>query len=168
VGSLDTVGGLESGEVVTLHAALESLALASAADVYEWSAFEALDSQDITELDVDVVNSKFTMMTLWGGARTMVMTDHRHGAATRRNILEADLDGGIAISLLSFHLSDYARPGLNHSHRDVHPFFREVAGHSDLFSKQCRSHVPDPCVITSSGRPSFHDSSLPAMGRSRF
>ena len=78
---------------MTLHAALETLALASAADVDEWSVFEALDSQDITELDIDVVGSKLTMVATRSGASTMIMADHGHGAATRGNILVTDLNG---------------------------------------------------------------------------
>src|SRR5262245_55159287 len=135
-----TVGRLAAQPAVTLHAALEALALRDPDHVHELAGREELHCERLSRLigfhGLRLLEAHLAQ-DLHGlvDAGLLVVSGHRLGDVLLRR-LEADLKRIVAVRRLLPHAHDHAGPGLDHGDRDHAPVVAEDLGHAFLPAEQ--------------------------------
>src|SRR3954469_24191519 len=128
------VRGAASGEVMTLHHALEAFALRLPDDVDRVARLEDVDLHAVSDVRVAVV-AKLDERPHRRDACFLEVCGRRAGDAAVGDLLhEADLDGVIAILLGCLFLYHEARSGLDDRARDQRAVVGEHLGHPPLLA----------------------------------
>ena len=123
-----------SGEVVTLHDALEALTLGDTADVDEGGILEDIHRQLIALLKLLSIILELGQVSLGRCSGLLEVTLEGLRDVLLSDVLVAYLDGAVAILLHSLDLSNDARTGFDNSAWDVLPLGTEDGCHSDFLS----------------------------------
>ena len=129
-----TVSGLTyTAEAMTLHNALESLTLRCACYINVSSIVEKFHSDYITEI-VFLVISELGQVSLWCCTGFLEVTHHLLCRVLLLLVLEAHLNGSVAIFLDSLYLSYNTRTYFDNSAWQILALSTENGCHSDFFS----------------------------------
>ena len=119
---------------MTLHNALVALTFRGTDDVDEVGFGEHVDGDGVTELVFPAKSFELGQVALGSNTRFGKVADFGLGQMLFLGILEAELEGVIAIGLDSLHLGYFARTYFDNSARHVLAVGTENGCHSDFFS----------------------------------
>src|SRR5947209_10892656 len=144
------VGGAAAGEVVTLHDALEALALGLTDHVDRVARLEDVDLHFVANVRIAAVRHFRERAERLEAGLLEVAALRAGDAAVRELFDQSDLHGIVAVLVGGLFLYHEARTGLNDGHRDERAVLGKYLGHSDLLANDSFDcHLSSPWNRTS-------------------
>ena len=141
------VGGLQAVAAVALDDAGIAVALADAGDVHMVACGEGVGLHDVADIHLGgLVEFKLLQVLLGGHAGLAEVAHLGLGEPALAHILEAQLNGLIAVLFGGLLLHHDARSGFNDGNRDDLAVGVEDLAHADLLADDCFLHGDSPLI----------------------